>query len=337
MWRWAFGRGTTKGAATFCFAIVVVMALSSLWRGPADFRAGESAPLAAVEPTAVQEQTVDAVPTQAQIAEEASPPAEQPAAAVELAVTDKPVAHEAAAGPEVVGVPQADVAPAADVVPEAEVAPAPTVAPQAPVAPEKSVASSATKQNRVGIQAGHWKSAELPAELASLRNNTGTSGGGVGEWQLNRDVAHKVAALLEAEGVIVDVLPATVPAGYKADAFVALHGDGSASSALSGFKLARSRSSALPEADDALIAAITKEYGAATKLRLDAEHITRNMTGYYGFSNRRIKHATSPTTPAVILEMGFMTNRSDLNLLLNNQDTVAKGIAQGVLRFLAAD
>jgi N-acetylmuramoyl-L-alanine amidase len=194
----------------------------------------------------------------------------------------------------------------------------------------------ASTVKRVGIQAGHWKSSELPAELAGLRNSTGTSGGGVPEWRLNLDVAQRVAALLEAEGIEVDVLPATVPPGYQADAFVALHADGDASGRLSGFKLARSRRSAVPEQADALIDAITAEYREATGLRI-CPHVSRNMTGYYAFSPHRFSHATAPSTPAVILEMGFMTNASDLRFLLNHQDTIARGIADGVLRYLAAN
>jgi N-acetylmuramoyl-L-alanine amidase len=186
---------------------------------------------------------------------------------------------------------------------------------------------------RVGIQAGHWRSAELPAELAGLRTSTGTSGGGVAEWQLNLDIARRMAPILEAEGIEVDILPATIPPGYKADAFVALHADGDLSGRLSGFKLATPRVSATADADNALLAAITAEYQAATKLKLDY-NITRNMTGYYAFSFRRFTHAIAPSTAAVIVEMGFLTNASDRTTLLGRPNVVADGIAQGVLRFL---
>jgi hypothetical protein len=187
--------------------------------------------------------------------------------------------------------------------------------------------------NRVGIQAGHWRSAELPDELARLRGSTGTAGGGVAEWQLNLDVAERVAEILRGEGLQADVLPATVPPGYAADAFIALHADGDASGRLSGFKLARASRSPIPEVDDALLAAITEEYQAATGLPIDT-HVSRNMTGYYAFSHRRFEHSVSPATPAVILEMGFMTNRSDLRMLLSEPDRLAIGVARGILRFL---
>jgi N-acetylmuramoyl-L-alanine amidase len=186
---------------------------------------------------------------------------------------------------------------------------------------------------RVGLQAGHWLAAELPDELRRLRTATGTYGGGVNEWELNLDVARRAARRLEAEGIVVDVLPATVPPGYRADAFVAIHADGDASGRFSGFKLARATRSAIPEQDDRLLAAIRETYGAATGLPLDPR-VSRGMTGYYAFSSRRFSHAIAPSTPAVIIEMGFMTSRSDLSVLLNRREELAAGISRGVYRFL---
>lgn len=186
---------------------------------------------------------------------------------------------------------------------------------------------------RVGIQAGHWRSAEMPAELARLRTSTGTAGGGVPEWRLNLDVATRVAAILRERAIVVDLIPSTVPEGYAADAFVALHADGDSTGRFSGYKLAHGRWSGVPERDKALLEAISSEYAAATGLAWDP-HVSRNMTGYYAFSNRRFQHAVAAGTPAVILEMGFMTNRADLRLLLGETDIVAQGIANGILRFL---
>src|SRR4051812_32733006 len=59
---------------------------------------------------------------------------------------------------------------------------------------------------RVGLQAGHWLAAEMPDELARFRTQTGTQGGGVAEWELNLDIARRAAALLEEQGIDVDVL-----------------------------------------------------------------------------------------------------------------------------------
>lgn len=196
-------------------------------------------------------------------------------------------------------------------------------------APAGSVAG-----RRVGLQAGHWRSYEMPDEQHMLRAQTGTSGGGVGEAELNLDVARRAAALLEAEGVIVDVLPATIPPRYRADAFVAIHADGDATGRLSGFKLARASRSSIPETDDRLLAAVEQEYRLATGLPTDT-HISRGMLGYYAFRGWRFTHAIAPSTPAVILELGFMTSWSDLRVRLERRDAVAAGVARGVLRFLS--
>jgi N-acetylmuramoyl-L-alanine amidase len=54
--------------------------------------------------------------------------------------------------------------------------------------------------------------------------------------------------------------------------------------------------------------------------------ITENMTEYHAF--RRI----DPQTPAAILELGFLGGDNDL--LANQQDLLARGVADGLLCFL---
>jgi len=187
---------------------------------------------------------------------------------------------------------------------------------------------------RVGIQAGHWKASEQAAELASLRGSTGAQGNGWREVDINLDIAKRVAALLESRGVTVDLIPATVPIRYAADAFVALHGDANSSTTLSGYKLARSSRSSIPSKDDALLNAISQQYAAATGLPFHAATITVNMTSYYAFANQGIQHSIAPTTPGVILEMGFLTTPKDRKLLMEQPDVAAQGIAKGILKFL---
>lgn len=186
---------------------------------------------------------------------------------------------------------------------------------------------------RVGLQVGHWRAPELPDELAALRVQGGATASGHEEVQVNLAVAQKVAALLSARGVTVDLLPATIPAGYRADAFVALHCDVNNDAAMRGYKLARFSESAKPTLDDALLNTLGSRYAMATGLPRDS-HITRAMTGYYAFNSAGFSHAIDPRTPAVIVELGFLTNPTDLNLLLSQPDLVAAGIADGILRFL---
>jgi N-acetylmuramoyl-L-alanine amidase len=115
---------------------------------------------------------------------------------------------------------------------------------------------------------------------------------------------------------------------------VALHGDANSNTSLSGYKLARSSRSSIPAKDDALLNAISGEYAAATGLPNHPGTITVNMTAYYAFANRGIDHSIAPTTPGVILEMGFLTTAKDRSLLVEQPDLVAGGIARGILKYL---
>lgn len=186
---------------------------------------------------------------------------------------------------------------------------------------------------RIGLQVGHWRSEELPDELADLRQQRGGSAGGVHEVDINLLVAQRVAVLLAPYEVTVDILPATVPPGYEADAFIAVHCDINNDTAMRGYKLARYRSSAIPARDDALLAALGEGYATMTGLPPDA-HLTLAMTGYYAFNARTFRHAIAPHTPATIVELGFLSNPADRALLAGEPERVAYGLAEGILRFL---
>jgi N-acetylmuramoyl-L-alanine amidase len=187
---------------------------------------------------------------------------------------------------------------------------------------------------RVGLQAGHWKNGELPDELQNLRERGGgTRGGGKYEWEVNLEIAQKTAVLLEKEGIQVDILPATIPPDYWADAFIAIHADGSLDSRVSGFKVAapwRDRSG-----NGARLAGlIESSYASSTNLRIDP-NVTPNMRGYYAFNWRRYQHSLHPMTTAVILETGFLTNPSDQRLIIYDQERSAQAIAKAILNFLS--
>ena len=186
---------------------------------------------------------------------------------------------------------------------------------------------------RVGIQVGHWKTDEAPTELTKLVVQTGASWEGVNEVDVNLDIAQRVAVILNANGIAVDLLPTTVPPGYLADAVVALHADSDGVGENSGFKMAHNARRGSYE--DALLGAIKSTYAKATGLDYDVTHISRNMLGYYVFSWTRFQHAVSPFTPGVILEMGYLSNDDDRALLLEKPDVVAQGISDGILKFLS--
>jgi N-acetylmuramoyl-L-alanine amidase len=185
---------------------------------------------------------------------------------------------------------------------------------------------------RVGLQAGHWQVEQVPAELRGLGH--GASGGGKQEWEVNLEIARRAKALLEARGVEVDLLPATVPPRYQAHAFVSIHADGDTTGRTNGFKIARPGFSSVPEADDRLVSALNAAYGRETGLPRDDEHITLRMLYYYAFNSRRYCHAVAPGVPQVIVEAGFMTSAADRALLIGNPGAAARGIADGILTFL---
>jgi N-acetylmuramoyl-L-alanine amidase len=187
---------------------------------------------------------------------------------------------------------------------------------------------------KVGLQVGHWKSDELPDELERLRTSSGTRSGSIAEWEVNLRIAEETKLLLEQEGIVVDILPATVPKSYWADAFVAIHADGSEDYRTSGFKVAAPRRD-LTHRSDELVQILEEEYEKVTNLPKDP-NISRNMTGYYAFSWRRHEHAIHPMTTAVILETGFLTNPHEAKMLINDPSTPAKAIAQALVRYLNA-
>jgi N-acetylmuramoyl-L-alanine amidase len=189
-------------------------------------------------------------------------------------------------------------------------------------------------QKRVGLQAGHWMNEDVPPELGRLQG--GSSGGGKQEWQVNLDIAQRTAALLEAAGVQVDVLPATVPPGYRANVFVALHADGDPAGAAHGFKVARPGFSSLPDVDDRLVETMNQVYGADTELPRDDEHISLRMRYYYAFNSRRYCHAVAPGVPQAIVEMGYLTSAGDRQFLIGDPDKLAHGLADSIQTFLSS-
>ena len=214
--------------------------------------------------------------------------------------------------------------------PTATALPTPTIDPA--VTPTPTPRPDGTPP-RVGLQVGHLRSNELPDEQAHLRRSTGARWGNVTEAQLNLDIVNRIKPLLEARGVVVDIIPATVPPGYDADAFLAIHADGSTRSGPRGWKLATPwRTSA---ASKLLLERVAASYGPITGLPEDVGGVTVNMKGYYAFNWRRHTHAIAATTPAIIVEMGFMTNAADRAVMFNDPDRIARAIAEGVLDYLA--
>lgn len=188
---------------------------------------------------------------------------------------------------------------------------------------------------RVGLQVGHWKLEQIPEELNKLEGNTGASGGGKDEWEVNYEIALLTKNILEKNGIVVDLLPATVPKEYWADVFVSIHADGSEDPYKSGYKIASPWRDYTGKSEK-LADFIEGSYGASTLLSVDPE-ITSNMRGYYAFSFWRFDHAVHPMTVSTILETGFLTNASDREVIVEDPLTSAEGISLGIIEYLISE
>lgn len=189
---------------------------------------------------------------------------------------------------------------------------------------------------KVGLQVGHWKNEEVPEELKNLRGNTGASGDGKLEWEVNFAIAQLTKDLLEEYGVLVEILPATIPPKFWADAFVAIHADGNPDTTKTGYKGATSWRDLTGKADR-LLKEVEHSYGRITNLPYEPSTITRNMRGYYAFSWWRYEHTLHPMTPSVIFETGFLTTAADRKIIVDNPKISAQGLASGILSFLKSE
>ncbi len=185
---------------------------------------------------------------------------------------------------------------------------------------------------KVALQVGHWLAREAPEEQINLRLTTGTSGGGKDEWEVAMAIALEAKKLLEERGIMVELLPTTIPPNYWADAFVSIHADGNDHAGIAGYKSAASRLDYTGRAGT-LAELLDSEYGIATLLRKDS-NITRSMRGYYAFNWRRYEHSLHPMTPAAIIETGFLTNPSDRRVIVGAPEKSALGIANAITKFL---
>ncbi len=186
---------------------------------------------------------------------------------------------------------------------------------------------------KVALQVGHWKLQEMPDEFENLkRTGGGASAGGTTEWEVNLAIAESTAKLLQENGVTVEILPATIPPDYWADALVSIHADGNEDTTVSGYKVAAPRWDRTDNAE-VLSSFIEEEYGKTVDLPLDP-NVSQNMRGYYAFNWRRYEYSMHPMTVGAIVETGFLTNPSDRTIIVNNPEQAAQGIANGIVAYL---
>ncbi|HET6451451.1 MAG TPA: N-acetylmuramoyl-L-alanine amidase [Spirochaetia bacterium] len=194
------------------------------------------------------------------------------------------------------------------------------------------VLAGAQRLPRVGVQAGHWRVAELPAEQSALRGDTGAQWGAIREADVDLRIARLVVEMLGREGVQAELLPATVPAAYSADAFVAVHAEGAPPTGRSGWKVAEAWFAS--DASRLLRADVAGAYGQITGLPEDRYGVTKDMRDYFAFDWTRFSHAVAPATPAVIVETGFLGAPMDRRTIVEHPEVAAAAIAFGIVQFL---
>ena len=201
------------------------------------------------------------------------------------------------------------------------------------VATSEPQASAQTEtKGTIGIHAGHGNG-DPGAPLCA----GGEEIPGIGsEADITLAVANKVATLLrDVKGYNVVLFRGNDSGaqGFHGDAFVSLHCDQCAPGA-EGYKVSRyggtpgTGLSGSGDASDRLVQALWDQYGEATGLQRDTSpgHFPHRMRNYY------LLGWIDPATPGAIIEMGWLSG--DWHALVYEQDRLAVGIANGVLRFL---
>jgi N-acetylmuramoyl-L-alanine amidase len=174
---------------------------------------------------------------------------------------------------------------------------------------------------KIGIVAGHNGPQNDPGAVCP---------NGVTEAMVNKDIATRVQAGLEANGFAVDLLDEfdSRLEGYQALAVVSVHNDSCAfvGEGATGYKVAGALDTGAPEAATRLVACLTERYAAQTGLPFHSNTITPDMTSYHTF------YEVNATTPIAIIETGFLN--LDYKILTEEPQRVAQGVIDGILCYV---
>jgi N-acetylmuramoyl-L-alanine amidase len=179
--------------------------------------------------------------------------------------------------------------------------------------------------NRIGIVAGH-----SGPNRAGQADPGAICPDGFNELSVTTAVADRVVALLRGRGFTVDLLGEWDQRrlGYQAAAYISLHADSCEDFGYGGFKsTSPAERQTVLEQDNRLNECVRQNYASITGLEFLPGNITPNMLFYHHWKD------IAPTTPAVILELGFLSY--DRDLLQNQTDKVANAIVNGLLCYFA--
>jgi len=178
-------------------------------------------------------------------------------------------------------------------------------------------------QERIGIVAGHSGNDSGAVCVDGNGNVTLT------EADVNLEIAALVQQRLAQAGYEVDLLREFDSRlnGYRALAIVSIHNDSCEyiNDQATGFKVAAALNTHDVNRANRLTACLVDRYQRTTGMTFHAGSITGDMREYHAF--REI----DPNTVAAIIETGFLN--LDREMLTQHTDTVAEGVAQGILCF----
>jgi N-acetylmuramoyl-L-alanine amidase len=166
-----------------------------------------------------------------------------------------------------------------------------------------------------------------PVRFGIISGHKGNDSGavcddGLTEAEVNQDIAARVVAALQAQGVTADLLDEFDPRldNYAATGLVSIHADSCdyINDLATGFKVA---GSSFTDSSHLSIC-IEDHYRQATQMNYHANTITPHMTDYHAF--RKIARGM----PAVIIEVGFMN--LDREWLTQRSDVLAAAITDGI-------
>jgi N-acetylmuramoyl-L-alanine amidase len=178
-------------------------------------------------------------------------------------------------------------------------------------------------QERIGIVAGHSGNDSGAVCVDGNGNVTLT------EADVNLEIAALVQQRLTQAGYQVDLLREfdTRLDGYRALAIVSIHNDSCEyiNDQATGFKVAAALNTHDVNRANRLTACLVDRYERTTGMTYHAGSITGDMREYHAF--REI----DSNTVAAIIETGFLN--LDREMLTQHTETVAEGVAQGILCF----
>lgn len=172
--------------------------------------------------------------------------------------------------------------------------------------------------------------------------NAGANAQGVEEQYINYEVGTKLANLLRADSRFEVRTSRAYPGevlGYNASSSLAIRVNAANSWPADYFLSIHSNSNPNP----AINGAEMYIYEFGTQAEYLAQHILNRIVQIVGVRNNGVRENPSlyvlrrTAMPAVLVELGYMSNSSDLQKLVNDQDAYAYAIYMGLLDYFGLE